>query len=308
MRTLTNDTAISNDAQATPRKPRVMVAGEFSSGKTKLINGLLGETVLPSNVTATALPPIWLVSGDKGLLAVDLEGNQRPAASLQEVCVDDTSYCVLSHPAACLKQFEIIDTPGNSDPNIPAESWERMLAFADTVVWCSNATQAWRQSEKSVWTEMPDRLLNATMVITHADRMTDATSAHRVLRRVTREAGEFFDEIMMASLMLDADIARIAHHLKTICKGLPLSGGDRKIDFAVAQAITYSARSSSRLDGIDDLVKQPLEGGRVSASVTSKDLVATPLPAASMPDAAAIVKPIDAARRRVAAKMARSMS
>ena len=50
------------------RLPRILVAGEFSSGKTQLISGLLGEAVLPSNVISTALPPIWLVSGSSWFL------------------------------------------------------------------------------------------------------------------------------------------------------------------------------------------------------------------------------------------------
>ncbi|QDC08585.1 hypothetical protein FHY55_04725 [Oceanicola sp. D3] len=208
------------------RKPRLMVAGEFSAGKTHLINGLLGEKVLPSNVTATALPPIWLVWGRKAMMAVDLEGNTRPLDSLEDVGVEDTHYVVLSHPAPLLKTFSIIDTPGNSDPNIPSECWERMLDYADAVVWCTNATQAWRQSEKSVWNEMPARLLEkATILITHADRITDARSADRVLRRVKREAGKYFDSYLMASLLKEGDLARIREHLETLMEDLESRDG-----------------------------------------------------------------------------------
>jgi len=42
------------------RKPRLLIAGEFSSGKTQLITGLLQEEILPSNVTSTSLPPMWI--------------------------------------------------------------------------------------------------------------------------------------------------------------------------------------------------------------------------------------------------------
>ena len=39
------------------RKPRILVAGEFSAGKSTIINRLLGFELLPENVTSTSLPP-----------------------------------------------------------------------------------------------------------------------------------------------------------------------------------------------------------------------------------------------------------
>ena len=240
--------AVRDAAKVAPvadRKPRLMVAGEFSAGKTHLINGLLGEKVLPSNVTATALPPIWLISGRKAMQAVDLEGKARPISSLEEVAVEDTHYVVLSHPAPLLKSFDIIDTPGNSDPNIPSESWERMLDYADAVIWCTNATQAWRQSEKSVWNEMPARLLEkATILITHADRITDQRSAERVERRVKREAGKYFASFLMASLLRVDDLARIRGHLEELTGAMETRDGapcDIVKAFAAAHVQTGNA-------------------------------------------------------------------
>ena len=221
------------------RKPRLMIAGEFSAGKTRLLNGLLGERVLPSNVTSTALPPVWMVRGAPAGLAVGLDGASRRIDTLAEAGVDDTHYCVLCHPAPLLDRFELIDTPGNSDPNIPSESWERMLDYADALVWCTNATQAWRQSEKSVWRDMPDRLRDkATLIATHADRLPDETATNRVLRRLNREAGEIFPTILMASLEDAADIERIRAHLDGLTRTLdPLQGAECRIpsDFANAR-------------------------------------------------------------------------
>lgn len=210
------------------RKPRVLIAGEFSAGKTQLINGLLRRTVLPSNVTATALPPVWLVGDPRDALAqVDLGKKMHRIDALHEAGVEDTFFCLRSAPAAVLERYDLIDTPGNSDPNIPPESWERMLAYADTVVWCTNATQAWRQSEKAVWEEMPDHLVgNATLLVTHADRIIDARSAERVLRRVKREAGKYFSSFLMVSLIKQSDIDLIEGHLDGIVAGLEARRGE----------------------------------------------------------------------------------
>jgi hypothetical protein len=227
------------------RKPRILVAGEFSAGKTRLINGLAGQTVLPSNVTATALPPVWLVNGDPALMRVDAFGKGNPIESLAEADLDKTHYCVLSHPAPILEHMDIIDTPGNSDPNMSAETWQRMLTYADAVVWCTNATQAWRQSEKAVWQAMPVRLRqNAILLVTHADLMTDEGNADRVLNRVKREAAPYFDTFRMTSLLETADIDWIGDFLRDLSGRLGEGGGAENAltnKFAAAHPVTAAS-------------------------------------------------------------------
>ncbi len=115
------------------RKPRIMVGGEFSAGKTQLINGLTGQDVLPSNVTATALPPVWLVGGAAGLAQVDTSGTMHELESLDDVKLDATHFCIMGHSAPILEKLDIIDTPGSSDPNMDAATWRRMLDYADAV-------------------------------------------------------------------------------------------------------------------------------------------------------------------------------
>ena len=242
--------ATTPPGKAVTRKPRILIAGEFSSGKTQLVTGLIGSALLPSNVVATALPPVWLVAGTPALCVVDLQGAPRPVAGLSEVAVAETLYCIASDDAAVLRRMDIIDTPGNSDPNIPAESWQRMLDFADVVVWCTNATQAWRQSEKSVWQAMPERLRrNALLLVTHGDLMADARSADRVMRRVQREAGEFFAKSMLVSLLEAQDLASIAAELDAICDriGLPAGAENPVVDrFAADHPLERAPETGSR--------------------------------------------------------------
>lgn len=237
---------------ASPRKPRILVAGEFSAGKSELINCLIGESVLPTNVIATALPPVWLVRGDPALLRVDASGSTDPIKSLVNIDLDATQYCVLSYPAPMLEQMEIIDTPGNSDPNVSAESWQRMLEYADAVIWCTNATQAWRQSEKAVWQSMPDRLRkNSTLVITHADLITRERDTARVQSRVEREASRFFDSVHMVSLPDPKDGDRISAHLQLLCAGLQDKTGAKNehvANFIASNPVTVDGGNAGRRD------------------------------------------------------------
>ena len=209
------------------RKPRLLIAGEFSSGKTQLITGLLQEEILPSNVTSTSLPPMWIKNDAAESSMVDLMGNRHPLPDLDDVSVSKTAFCEMQHDAEFLNHFEIIDTPGNSDPNIPPESWMRMLNCADVILWCTNATQAWRQSEKAVWLDMkPELCENATILITHGDRVIDERSQERLARRVRRDSQDFFDYQMLVSLIDEDHIQNISNHLIGLSSTLELTGVD----------------------------------------------------------------------------------
>ena len=158
----------------TQRLPRMIVTGEFSAGKTKLINGLVGQQVLPSNVTSTSLPPVWLIYGKDVSFRIDLDGNVHEVAGIGEVNVHDTLVYVTAVESDTLRHMDIIDTPGNSDPNIPSACWERMVGHADMMIWCTGATQAWRQSEKSTVRDLPQALRDQGMLlITQADRIAE---------------------------------------------------------------------------------------------------------------------------------------
>ncbi|KMK66434.1 GTPase [Puniceibacterium sp. IMCC21224] len=217
--TTKSETLIENAIRT--RRPRIVIAGEFSAGKTRLLNALMGQNVLPSNVTSTSLPPMWLLQRGGSPMRLDLDGEWHAVDDISEVEVSTTKYCLLPSDAPILEHFDLIDTPGNSDPNIPPESWERMIAYADLVIWCSNANQAWRQSEKSVWNDMPDRLKrHSAIVLTHADQIPDERSRGKVLRRVERDAKDFFHSFDLLSALDANDIAGFADRLISNVTGI----------------------------------------------------------------------------------------
>lgn len=188
-------------------KPRLMVAGEFSSGKSTLINGLVGKEVLSTNVTATAAPPVWVVSEDVKPHCFDRQGIAHPLPA----DVNDTRFHLLSAQSEITKYMDVIDTPGTSDPNMGPELMEAMLQYADAIVWCTNATQAWRQSEQAVWDEIPERLRRrSTLLITHYDRITSVEERRRVVRRVLRETKDQFGDVQAASLTNPSEINRLS--------------------------------------------------------------------------------------------------
>ena len=91
--------------------------------------------------------------------------------------------------------------PGISDPNMDAEVWQRVLPIADMIVWCTHATQAWRQSEAAVWSTIPAELQSKSfLLLTRMDKILSERDKTRVVRRVAREAEEFFAGLYPISL------------------------------------------------------------------------------------------------------------
>jgi hypothetical protein len=246
---VTLTTPAAGDLVGQGRKPRIMVAGEFSSGKSRLINALIGKSILPSNVTSTALPPVWLTGPGGESCIVGLDG------SVSDFDIDDmdfdletTAFCVLSVDAPILDHVDLIDTPGNSDPNMPPEYWERMLPYADGLLWCSSAMQAWKQSEKANCALMPpDLLARSLLVVTQADRMPDARSADKVLRRVQRESKAILNDVVMGSALVPDDVAEIGGRILLMAQAMPLRGRAEPVVDAM-RAAAPASRPSTPID------------------------------------------------------------
>jgi len=186
------------------RRTRVVILGEFSAGKSTLINLFTEGSSLRTQVTATQMPPVWMSHGTGDPIRVDLAGNEHPVdpSDPDSISVSDTLYVRTFMQAPLLEMFDLIDTPGNSDPNIASAAWERAAELADIAIWCSSSTQAWRQSELSAWKEVPESVrARSILLLTRADKLTSDEDREKVLNRVKREAGDLFTHIHMASLL-----------------------------------------------------------------------------------------------------------
>ena len=192
------------DQDNAPRKPRIALMGEFSAGKSTLSNLLMGVRPLPEKVTATRLSPVWITHGTDAPYRVDVDGSKEPISieNLEDVPVAKTRYIHLSIEADILEVCDLIDFPGISDPNMSSEVWERMLTEVDAVIWCTHATQAWRQSEAAVWETMPDAVRqNSILLITRYDKLITENDRQRVFKRVSRETRGQFGGTFPVSLL-----------------------------------------------------------------------------------------------------------
>jgi len=191
------------------RKPVFALMGEFSAGKSTLMNFLLRKQALPTQVTATQLPPVWFSWGNKPAYVMGHDGATRTIDldQLDQVGVNDAQFIRIYLQADILEAVDLIDTPGISDPKIQSDVWRRAVGQANGVLWCTHSTQAWRETERATWVSLPERLHhNSLLLVTRADAL-DLKDRQKVLRRVNREAGHLFNRTILFSAR-DAIIAR----------------------------------------------------------------------------------------------------
>lgn len=194
----TSAAALLMMAQWHSQRPSFALMGEFSAGKSTLLNLLLGRAVLPAMVTATKLPVIWLTHGTTPAChGLTFGGDLHALPALTPSTAHWERYAVvrLVLDAPMLQDCDIIDTPGISDPRLATGSLRVIADFADFAIWCTAANQAWRQSEKAAWSALPARLrADSILAITRADMMKPADLA-KVAKRMRSETQGLFATI-----------------------------------------------------------------------------------------------------------------
>lgn len=186
------------------KKPVIGIMGEFSAGKSTLTNLLLGKTALPAKVTATRLPPVWMQYGEPSIVRVRTDGTEEDVAldDVNDVEFEGTKYIRFFVDAPVLQKCDLVDFPGISDPNLDSSMWEDMIAGLNAIIWCTHATQSWRQSEAAMWDTIPPHIQQQSMLlITRFDKLRTANDKRRVINRLTQEAGSLFKGVYPIALL-----------------------------------------------------------------------------------------------------------
>jgi hypothetical protein len=191
--------------------PCLALFGEFSAGKSSLANLLIGTDMLPTSVlSSTRLPTRLCHAKSLRVTAVtpagerlDLSPEQLRHLSRNQLCMVE-----IGLPGLILRHLEILDTPGFADPYHEPELAMAAADQAHLAIWCTLASQAWRQTEQFTWKSLPARLrTTGLLVVTHVDQLREPGDREQLLARLQQEAGPWFRDIVLLSVP-DAVAAR----------------------------------------------------------------------------------------------------
>ena len=183
---------------------RIALGGEFSAGKSTLTKMLLGHHVVKMQASASAMPTVCFKYGKESGYVVITGETARDIASPDDLTEEEmraADSLDVYLDVEFLKRFEIYDTPGTSDPTRVVDQLLKVSEQVDLVIWCTNATQAWRESERRMWAEIPDAVKpQSLLAVTHVDLPNVKASLDRLMGRLNREAAPLFGQVIPMDL------------------------------------------------------------------------------------------------------------
>ncbi|MDE7063960.1 MAG: dynamin family protein, partial [Desulfovibrionaceae bacterium] len=146
----------SLEAAAAQQSFRICIAGGFSRGKSRFVNGLLKTDLLPEKAVPSTGSLTEIVYGETPGLEFREERIPLSAQTLQEYAIGGQKYSPgevlrIQYPSPFLKGgLELIDTPGVDDiDSTPAEMTYQALETADAVIIMISATAPMSLTERA---------------------------------------------------------------------------------------------------------------------------------------------------------------
>ena len=174
---------------------RVAVLGEFSAGKSTVVNAWVGAPLSAVGVLPTTARVYWLRQGAARSRVLDTRGGLREGAiealpeTLRALEAEGraVAHVELFHPSGSLTHLELLDTPGsNSTDGIDPAVTRHALGLADLALWIFDARQAGKQSELDALRAVRAEGVPVLGAVNKADAVgvAEVAEVHRMLRDV----------------------------------------------------------------------------------------------------------------------------
>jgi small GTP-binding protein len=152
----------------------LVVCGEYNSGKSSLLNALLGELVVPEGVTPTTDRITILGYGEE----------QRD--------VEESGWLVRrTFPSELLRDLALVDTPGTNAIIVRhQELTERFIPRADLVLFVTSADRPFTESERAFLELISSWGKKITVVVNKIDILESSEERQKVLDFVREHARE----------------------------------------------------------------------------------------------------------------------
>jgi tRNA U34 5-carboxymethylaminomethyl modifying GTPase MnmE/TrmE len=185
------------------KRPRVVLLGEGNSGKTALANLLLADEVLPESVVSnTRRPTVIRHSASVKVTGISSSGAHPLINTGFGLSTEMGLHAVeVELPNLRLQHFDLVDTPAFSDPD-QLKAWN--VRPSDLLIWCTLASQAWKESERRLWQCVSRRhQQNAILVATHKDTLHGDATIESVRSRLIAATRDCARSVVLVSSVID---------------------------------------------------------------------------------------------------------
>ena len=197
--------------QDTEQPLRVALLGEFSSGKSRLINALLGEQILSTGIVPVTRSVTRIVHSSELSLRVRYIDGSEDEISVDELKMytderkrsegeNTVTEVILGHPSPMLKNVELWDTPGfNSSNQLHDEVAAQLLVEADAVLWILSSYQVGSRSESNLLETVRRAQGKVVAVLNQIDRLNSESDINNQLSEVKKHCGDSVEEVVPTS-------------------------------------------------------------------------------------------------------------
>ena len=195
---------------------RIALLGMQNSGKSRILNLLVGSKVIPESVR---LPTVQLTHGDTTQAICTLEdGTKKTLDGFGEKTTFETvdilkiiavspTFVELRIPLPALKKISILDVATTDEAGALSDACQWAAKRCDVAMWC---TKGYVPAEQAIWAQMPDLIKDhAFLMLTHADQIAAAGKLDIAMTAVRKAAGDEFNHVLPIAT-LDALASRSA--------------------------------------------------------------------------------------------------
>jgi hypothetical protein len=177
-----------------------VVAVAADGARARLTSRALARMAVPEIRAATGGSPV-IYSAAEPKAAPAREGKHAVATirDAPQPAADSARLIELIRPHPLLQRAELLESrlypPGSENSVL-----RRAFRPIDMAVWCTLATQAWKETEREAWQRFPASLgRDALLVVTYKDALANAKEEARLMGRLRRDAGPFFAGMLTVS-------------------------------------------------------------------------------------------------------------
>lgn len=184
----------------------IVVCGEFKRGKSSLINALLGEDIVTTDITTETITVNKVCYGEhsneiilSGGKRIRLKDEDLKSEKLREILKNSngSNQLVLKRPNEFLKSATIIDTPGLGDSLADfSEDVEKALRMADAVIYVFSVSYPLSTQEQYFIKTciLPQKYTDFILVGNYADVIESEEDLERVRDTVCKRISDILPE------------------------------------------------------------------------------------------------------------------